>query len=118
MGYFFVRALCNFLSMSETKCLVGYVLGVVSDVTDVPVELIVGRCGVADVVDARHIAAMALWRAGLHIRQIADAMGVTRRYVQYIVTDFEARVGSRRHVRRMYELVWNHVRNGLEMMAS
>lgn len=44
MGYFFVRALCNFLSMSETKCLVGYVLGVVSDVTDVPVELIVGRC--------------------------------------------------------------------------
>ena len=73
---------------------------------------------VADVVDARHIAAMVLWRAGLHIRQIADAMGVTRRYVQYIVTDFEARVGSRRHVRRMYELVWNHVRNGLEMMAS
>ena len=45
MGYFFVLALCNFLSMSETKCLVGYVLGVVSDVTDVPVELIVGRCG-------------------------------------------------------------------------
>lgn len=103
--------------MSIGKGIVTDVLGIVSVETDVPVERIMSRCSEVDVVDARWICVKLLNIHGLYTSRIAEAMKITPRYVQYILTDFEDRIGCARIMRNNYERAANKLRRLCEKTA-
>lgn len=72
---------------------------------EVPKEMILSKSRNAEAVDARHVAAMILYRSGIYVSRIAEILRVSPRYVQYIVTDFEDRLLCNRHLRMTYERV-------------
>lgn len=78
-------------------------LNAVSEETDVTAQKIVSKCSEMEVVDARWIAAKLLREEGFYPSRIAELMGVTPRYVQYILTDFGDRVAVSPMMRKNYE---------------
>lgn len=86
------------------------VLEAVSFETDVPVSKIMSRCSDAETVDARWICVKILSDNGYYPAKIADLMGITPRYVQYILTDFEDRIALNRIMRNNYETVAKSLR--------
>lgn len=103
--------------MSIGKGIVTDVLGIVSVEPDVPAEKIMSRCSEVDVVDARWICVKLLNIHGLYTSRIAETMKITPRYVQYILTDFEARIGGSRITRNNYERAANKLRKLCETTA-
>lgn len=103
--------------MSSAKVVLSCVLEVVTSETDVAVSKIMSRCSEAEVVDARWICVKILSEQGYYPSRIAELMGVTPRYVQYILTDFEDRVCINRIMRSNYERARNKLRNGREREA-
>lgn len=99
--------------MSKTKVILTEVLEVVSSETDVSVSKIMSRCSETEVVDARWICVKILFEK-FYSSKIAELMGITPRYVQYILTDFEDRIAMSRFMRNNYERVRNKLRNRLE----
>lgn len=89
-------------------------LDIVSRETEVDVNEITGRGRSSEIVDARHLTAMTLYKAGMYVSSIAETIGVTPRYVQYIITDFEDRICCNPSLRKSYEIVANKLRNRLE----
>lgn len=94
--------------------LVSVVLEIVECETEVNVNEIVGRCRNSEVVDARHIAVMVLHRTGMYAASVAEALGVSTRYVQNIVSAFEDRTRYNPGLRKNYETVLNKLRSRLE----
>lgn len=90
-------------------------LAAVSEETELPMETVLSRCGRAEVVDARWLAVYLMSRCGLYTMRIAEEMGVTPRYVQYILTDFEDRTAISRPLRNKYERTAKKLRNDLEI---
>lgn len=86
-----------------------------ADATEVPCGVIMSRCSNAEVVDARWMAVALLHGCGMYPMRIAAAMGITPRYVQYIITDFADRIAMSRQLRTKYEQTANKLRNNLEI---
>lgn len=103
--------------MSRTKETVERVVGAVAEATEVPSGAIMSRCSSAEVVDARWLAVALLHGCGMYPMRIAAAMGITPRYVQYIITDFEDRMALSRPLRTNYEKIAKKLRNDLETTA-
>lgn len=103
--------------MSKSNEFAKYVLLTVAHETEIPCETILSKCRQAEVVDARHIAVMLLYKSGMYVARIADIMKITPRYVQYIITDFEDRMKCNRPLRNKYEIIANKLRNNLEITA-
>lgn len=70
------------------------VLEVVEALTGVTKEQIVGKCRARDLVDARCMTIQLMRTAGYYPRQIAPMLGVSVRWVQKVLSDFEYRVRS------------------------
>lgn len=100
--------------MSSAKAVLSCVLEVVTSETDVAVSKIMSRCSEAEVVDARWICVKILSEQGYYPSRIAELMGITPRYVQYILTDFEDRICINHIMRSNYERVRKRLRKGLE----
>lgn len=100
--------------MAKTTELIGRVIGIVAEETEIECSRILSRDRTAEVVDARHIAVMSLFKAGVYTSKIAKAFGLTRRNVQYIITDFDSRIEGNRPLRIMYETIRKRLRNTLE----
>lgn len=105
------------IAMPSIKDLVNSVVSVVADVTEIPCETIMSRCSRAEVVDARWIAVYILHSYGAYTMKISEHMGVTPRYVQYIITDFGDRIAMSRPMRNNYEKIANKLRKDLEITA-
>lgn len=82
-----------------------YVVAVVADITEIPCKTIMSKCSRADVVDARWIAVYLLHKAGVYTMRIAEHLGITPRYVQYIVTDYEDRINLNQPMHQYYDAV-------------
>lgn len=70
------------------------VLEVVEALTGVTKEQIEGKCRVRDLVDARCMVIRLMRTAGYYPRQIAPTLGVSVRWVQKVLSDFEYRIKS------------------------
>lgn len=70
---------------------------------DVSAERIMGRRSDAETVEARWVCARLLRDEGYYPSRIAELLGVTPRYVQYILTDFDDRVAMCAMMRTTYE---------------
>ncbi|MCM1225267.1 MAG: hypothetical protein NC548_63540 [Lachnospiraceae bacterium] len=88
-----------------------HVLEVVASETDGAASKIVSKCSEAEVVDARWMCVKLLSEQGYYASKIAELMGITPRYVQYILTDFEDRIAMSRYMRNNYERARNKLRN-------
>ncbi len=91
------------LSMSKSRELAKSILDAVEQETEVPCGTILSRCSLAEVVDARWIAVMLFHRLGVYPMRIAELMGITPRYAQYIITDFKDRCACNSTLRKIYE---------------
>lgn len=100
--------------MTSARVMLSKVLEVVSRECDVPKENIVGRCRDAESVDARWICVKLMSEHGYYPSRVAELMGITPRYVQYIMTDFEDRIALCRYMRNNYERARNKLRNLVE----
>lgn len=103
--------------MSRSKTVLTGVLEAVSAETDVAVSKIMSRCSEAETVDARWICVKLLSDHGYYPMRIAELIGITPRYVQYILTDFEDRMVLNRIMRKNYERVANKLRTNGETTA-
>lgn len=79
-----------------------YVLELVAEELDVPKESIMSKSRKAEVVDARHMAAMLLHKSNVYPSRIASIFGVSPRTVQYVITSFDARIKTNRALRNSY----------------
>lgn len=70
------------------------VISAVSRETEIPAEIIEGRCRTAEVVDARCILAKLLSESGLNAREIALFMNMTGRNVRRLLRLYDCRVGQ------------------------
>lgn len=94
------RAKQDFAKVVKTVC----------EETEVNEEKLMSRCSELEVVDARHICVKLLHKSGYYPMRIAELMGVTPRYVQYILTDFEDRTACNNRLRINYERALNKLR--------
>lgn len=101
--------------MAKTTELIGRVIGIVAEETEIECGRILSKDRTAEVVDARHMAVMLLFKAGVYTSRIAKAFGLTPRNVQYIITDFDSRAEGNRPLRIMYETIRKRLRNTLEI---
>jgi len=100
--------------MSKARTVLAEVLEAVSVETDVAVTRIMSRCSDAETVDARWICVKLLGEYGYYPSRIAEMMGITPRYVQYILTDFEDRIMTCRYLRNNYERAAKRLRRKSE----
>lgn len=100
--------------MSRAKRILAKVLESVSEETEIAPEKILSRCSESEVVDARWICVKLLSRQGIYTMKIAELMGITPRYVQYILTDFEDRLAVCEMMRINYEYCEKRVRTAGE----
>lgn len=91
--------------MSKSRIVLTKVLETVSKETDIPASVIMSRCSLAEVVDARWICVKLLNLYGYYTSKIAELMHITPRYVQYIITDFDDRILFNRLMRTNYERI-------------
>lgn len=100
--------------MAKSNVVLTAVLEVVSAEADVSVSKIMSRVSDAETVDARWICVKLLAEQGYYPSRIAELMGITPRYVQYILTDFDVRVSLNRVMRNNYERAAKRLRNQSE----
>lgn len=79
------------------------ILNDVSVVMDVSEENILSKNRRQDVVDARHLAVMLMYRGGICTSGIANIFGMTERNVRHIITTFEARVQLNKQLAKAYD---------------
>ena len=103
--------------MSTSRELIKWVIETVADETEIPSERILSRERTTEVVDARHVAVMALVKSGIYTSRITETMNITPRYIQYIVTEFECRLSRNRPLRNKYEIIAKKLRNNLEITS-
>lgn len=103
--------------MNKAKGALTDILEAVSNETEVGVSRIMSRFSDAETVDARWMCVKLLREHGYYPARISSLMGITPRYVQYILTDFEDRVAISRIMRNNYERAAKKLRNRSEPTA-
>lgn len=90
------------LIMPKIAELADRIINAVAEELDVPKESIISKSRNAEVVDARHMAAMLLYKSNVYPARIASIFGVSSRTVQYAITSFDARIQTNRALRNSY----------------
>lgn len=102
----------------KTSKLTSEILALVENETDVKRSDILSSLRTTEVVDARHITIMLLYRAGVYPSKIADIFKITPRGVQYIIADFDTRILVNPIVRQDYERITKKLGTNLELIAK
>lgn len=104
--------------MSKIAELADYVLELVAEELDVTKESIMSKSRNAEVVDARHMAAILLYKSNVYSSRIASIFGVSPRTVQYIITSFDARIQTNRALRNSYAKLAKRLGENCETTAK
>ncbi len=94
--------------------IISSVLSAVSDETEITLKSILSQDRRREVVDARHIAINLLHKSGIYQSNIAEIFRITPRNVQYIMSDFDARMLCSIPMRNDYERIRKRVGNTCE----
>ncbi len=89
--------------------IIATVLAAVSEETEIDVKAILSQDKRREIVDARHIAINLLHKKGLYQSNIAEIFRITPRNVQYILSDFDARMLCSIPMRNDYERIRKHI---------
>lgn len=89
----------------NTKDIFSEVLFVVSNVTDIPRDIILSQSRREDIVDARHLLIYFLHAKGVYIVQISSITAISMRHIAYILSNFDGRVKTRRLLRMNYDII-------------
>lgn len=88
--------------MPKIAELADYVIELVAEELDVPKDSILSKSRKTEIVDARHMAAMLLYKNNVYPSRIASIFGVSPRTAQYVITSFNARIQTNRALRNSY----------------
>ena len=89
----------------NTKDIFSEVLCAVSNVTDIPRDIILSQSRREDIVDARHLLIYFLYAKGVYIVQISSITSISMRHIAYILSNFDGRVKTRRLLRMNYDII-------------
>lgn len=98
--------------------IIANVLAAVSEETEIDIGAIVSRDRRREVVDARHIAITMLDKCGIYQSNIAEIFRTTPRNIQYIVSDFDARLAFSPPMRSDYERIMKRLGNTTETLGK
>lgn len=104
--------------MHRPKDFARLVLSAVAEETEIPDNVIMSKCSRAEVVDARWLVVMLLYKACIYPSRIAELVGITPRYVHYIITDFNDRIAYNPPLRINYERIANKLGFNSEMLEK
>lgn len=90
------------------------VIDLVSDELEVPKELILSKCRTAEVVDARHMAAMLLHSYNIYPSRIAPIFNLSPRSIHYAITSFDARIQTNKSLRNGYAKIAKQLADNYE----
>ena len=79
----------------------------VSQQSDIPIEVIISKSRNADVVDARHLAINLLFGLGLYPQQIAKVVHQSTRTIQCAISAFPVRCKANDNLRRTFYYLRN-----------
>lgn len=93
--------------MPKIAELADYVLRLVADELEVTKEQILSKSRKAEIVDARWLAVMLMYKSGMYPMRIAESLRISPRYAHYIITGFSDRKDCNPILRMNYEAVKN-----------
>lgn len=85
------------------------IINAVSEKTEIKSERILSPCRVTEVVDARYILVKMLHSYGIYPANIADMVGITKRSVSMILSNFD----NRKSYSKMMGINYENIRNVL-----
>lgn len=88
--------------MPKIAELANHIIEAVAEELDVPKESILSKSRKAEIVDARHMVAMLLYKSNVYPSRIASIFGVSPRTVQYATTLFHSSIQTNRALRNSY----------------
>jgi len=91
--------------------IIATVFSAVADETGIDIKTILSQDRRREIVDARHIAINLLHKNGLYQSNIAEIFRITPRNVQYILSDFDARMLCSIPMRNDYERIRKRLGN-------
>ncbi len=94
------------------------VLSAVSEETEIDIKTILSQERRREIVDARHIAINLLHKSGIYQSAIAEIFRITPRNVQYILSDFDARMLCSSPMRNDYERIRKRLGNTCEIVRK
>lgn len=104
--------------MPKIAELADHVLDLVAEELDVPKDSILSKSRKAEIVDARHMAAMLLHRCNVYPSRIASIFGVSPRSIHYVITSFDARIQTNRTLRNSYAKLAKRLGENREITAK
>ena len=93
--------MCRYLTLANE------VLEMVSQQSDIPIEVIISKSRNADVVDARHLAINLLFGLGLYPQQIAKVVHQSTRTIQCAISAFSVRCKANNNLRHTFYYLRN-----------
>lgn len=87
------------------------ILELVAQETDLSQFEITSKSRIAEIVDARCLFVRLLSDVGFYPSDIAKRINLTQRAVNYILTDFDSRISTRKYLRNCYEKLKKHTSN-------
>jgi len=94
------------------------VLSAVSEETGIDIKTILSQDRRRETVDARHIAVHLLYKCGIYQSTIVEIFRTTPRNIQYIISDFDARLLCSPPMRNDYERIKKILGNFSEMIRK
>ncbi len=95
--------------------IIATVLSAVSEETEITLKVILSQDRRREVVDARHIGINLLYKCGIYQSAIAEIFRITPRNIQYILSDFDARMLCSPPMRNDYERIRKRLGNTCEI---
>lgn len=83
------------------------VIALVADELEVTKDSILSKSRKAEIVDARWLAVMLMYKSGMYPMRIAESLRISPRYAHYIITGFSDRKDCNPILRMNYEAVKN-----------
>lgn len=103
--------------MSSNGEIIRTALRIVAEECEVMEHILLSKCRKMEVVDARHILAKLLHRAGVYPTRIAEALGITHRNVGHILAGFDDRAKYSPPMRNNYARALKKFGDTLETIA-
>lgn len=104
--------------MSKIAELADFIIYIVSEELDVSKESILSKSRKAEIVDARHMAAILLHKSNVYPSRIAKIFGVSPRTVQYAITTFDVRIQTNSSLRNSYAKLAKRLGENCETTAK
>lgn len=103
--------------MPSINDLSNIILDAVCEYFNIALSDITSKCSTSNVVDARQFAVYLLSSYGYRTCYIAELIGVSARYVNYIISIFDSRINQNTLLRNAFEIIKNNIRSNSALIT-